>query len=80
MGFSFSKRFNLSLYRTLLKDLSKEMEDYRYLSGSRIKEMKTDLCVGYETLKKCSTAKTSAHSTMWLSFSTFSVACAATTR
>ena len=52
MKFSFSNHFNHSLYHTLLQDIAKEMEDYRILSGSRVKEMKADLHVGHETLKK----------------------------
>lgn len=52
MRFSFSKSFNQSLYRTLLQDLAKEMEDYRCLSGSAVKAMKADLHVSHQTIKK----------------------------
>jgi len=52
MRFTFSRCFNLSLYQTLLQDLAREMEDYRILSGSRVKEMKTTLHVSHQTLKK----------------------------
>jgi len=48
MRFSFSKSFDLSLYRTLLQDLAKEMEDYRCLSGSAVKAMKADLHVSHQ--------------------------------
>ena len=74
MRFTFSRYFQRCLYQTLLQDLAKEMEDYRNLSGSRVKEMKADLHVSHETLKKCSTAKTSARSTMWPSCATSSSA------
>jgi hypothetical protein len=52
MSFTFSKYFSQSLYQTLLEDLAKELEDYRFISGRRVKSMKTDLHVGHATLKK----------------------------
>ena len=34
MRYSFSQHFKQSLYQSLLRDLAREFEDYRVLSGS----------------------------------------------
>ena len=51
MKYSFSQHFKQPLYKSLLHDMGRELEDYRILSGSWVKEMMTDLHISHRMLK-----------------------------
>ena len=52
MKFSFSLKFRLSLYSRILKDLAKELDTYREISGTNLTEMMDAIHISYPILKK----------------------------
>ena len=53
MKFSFSLKFRLSLYSRILKDLAKDLDTYREISGTNLTEMMDAIHISYPILKKC---------------------------
>ena len=53
MKFTFSSKFRQSLFKELLHELGAEMDTYRLITGSNIKDMMATLHISYPTLKKC---------------------------
>ena len=52
MKFTFSSRFHKSLYEQLLRDLAGDINTYRVLSGSTVKEMMDTIHISHPVLKK----------------------------
>ena len=52
MKFTFSPKFRLPLYEKLLHELGEEIENYRFISGTKIKEMMANLHISHPVLKK----------------------------
>ena len=52
MKFSFSPRFQKSFYEQLLRELGEEIDTYRVISGSNVKDMMDALHISHPVLKK----------------------------
>lgn len=53
MKFTFSPKFQKSLYQQFLCELGEEMEAYRLISGINVKDMMAALHISHPILKKC---------------------------
>ena len=52
MKFTFSSRVHKSLYEQLLRDLAGDINTYRVLSGSTVKEIMDAIHISHPVLKK----------------------------
>ncbi len=52
MKFTFSPKFRLKLYARLLRELAEELDTYRVISGTNMKEMMVALNISHPILKK----------------------------
>ena len=52
MKFTFSPSFHKSFYEQLLRELGEEIDTYRIISGSNIKDMMATIHISHPILKK----------------------------
>ena len=52
MKFTFSSRFHKSLYEQLLRDLGGDINTYRIISGTNVKDMMEAIHISHPVLKK----------------------------